>query len=109
MGVLEPTIINTLVGNGGIKLTQVLIFLIIGILIGSIANLSKKTVLLNSKLQFIGLMFLLFFMGASIGMNKSLLSNLKTIGIDSFTYAICTIFFSILFVYIVTKRFFERS
>lgn len=90
-------------------MTQILVFLIIGILIGSIANLSKKTVLLNSKLQFIGLVFLLFFMGASIGMNKSLLSNLKTIGIDSFTYAISTIFFSTLFVYIATKRFFERS
>lgn len=88
---------------------NVLIFLSIGILIGSFANLSKKTVLLNSKLQFIGLMFLLFFMGSSIGMNESLLSNLKTIGIDSFAYAASAAFFSILFVYVITRIFFERS
>jgi len=90
-------------------LTQVLIFLLIGIAIGSFANLNKKTVLLNSKLQFIGLMLLLFFMGASIGLNKSLLANLKTIGYDSFVYAASTILFSIAFVYFATKRFFERS
>jgi len=88
---------------------NVLIFLFIGILIGSFANLSKKTVLLNSKLQFCGLMLLLFFMGSSIGMNKSLLSNLKTIGIDSFAYASSAVFFSIIFVYGTTKRFFKRS
>jgi len=88
---------------------NVLIFLFIGVLIGSFANLSKKTVLLNSKLQFWGLMLLLFFMGSSIGMNKSLLSNLKTIGIDSFAYASSAVFFSIIFVYGTTKRFFKRS
>ncbi|HKL11112.1 MAG TPA: LysO family transporter [Clostridia bacterium] len=86
---------------------NVLIFLFIGIMIGSFANLNKKAVLLNSKLQFFGLMLLLFFMGSSIGMNKSLLSNLKTIGIDSFAYASSAAFFSVLFVYGTTKRFFE--
>lgn len=79
-----------------------------GILIGSFAPLGKKSMRLNSRLQFWGLMALLFLMGTSIGMDESLVAGLSTIGFDSFVYALSAAFFSTLFVYFLTGILFER-
>lgn len=88
---------------------KILVFLIAGVLIGAFANLSEKAVRLNSKMQFAGLMLLLFLMGASIGMNKSLISDLRTIGLDSLSYAAFATAFSVLFVYVISIKLFERN
>jgi uncharacterized membrane protein YbjE (DUF340 family) len=82
---------------------NIIIFLITGIIVGSTFNLSEKLRRYNGKLQYIGVMILLFAMGASLGLNKSLLSNLKDIGLKSLLFAVLTSIFSIIMVYAVTK------
>jgi len=55
-------------------------------------------------IQTVCLLFLLFVMGITIGINEEILSNIFTIGIKAWIITIFTIGFSILFVYLV-KRF----
>lgn len=82
---------------------SILVFLAVGIVIGASINLSDKLKAYNGKLQHIGVIFLLFTMGISLGLNKSILSDLKSIGVKSFTFAALTSIFSIIMVYFVTK------
>ncbi|MEA1975667.1 MAG: hypothetical protein U9N10_09030 [Bacillota bacterium] len=83
---------------------SILLILIIGITIGSTINFSEKFIKLNGKLQYVGVIILLFTMGISLGLNKSLLTKLNSIGIIALTFAILTSFFSIILVYLVTKN-----
>lgn len=89
---------------------SIIIVLLIGMVVG--ANLKptdsvKKAI---SKLQFIGVMILLFAMGAGLGLNEDLLKNLKSMGAEALTFAVLTSAVSILFVYLASKLIMkERS
>ncbi|MCT8976198.1 LysO family transporter [Clostridium sp. CX1] len=83
----------------------IIISLCIGAAIGYFINLSDKQKNYNSKLQQIGVVFLLFCMGASAGANKSIVNNLKNIGQISVTFAVLTSIFSIILVFFITSRF----
>ena len=80
-----------------------------GIIIGILKFIPEKYMKYNSKFQQAGIILLLFSMGASIGANKSLLANLKLIGLKSASYAVFTCFFSIFAVYLVTRKFFRED
>lgn len=82
---------------------SILVVLVAGIIIGASVKLSDKMKSYNSKFQFIGVVFLLFTMGVSLGLNKSMLNNLKNIGIKSLVFAALTSLFSIIMVYFATK------
>jgi len=82
---------------------SILVVLVAGIIIGASVKLSDKMKAYNSKFQFIGVVFLLFTMGVSLGLNKSILNNLKNIGIKSLVFAVLTSTFSIIMVYFTTK------
>lgn len=87
----------------------ILLFLIIGILIGRFKEFSEKDKKINGYMQQIGVIFLLFFMGASIGANKSVLKNIKTIGKTSLIFAISAIVFSVLVLYFVSEKFLKEG
>lgn len=87
----------------------ILLFLFIGIIIGYFKQFSEKSKNINSILQQIGVLVLLFFMGASIGANKSVVKNIKNIGQVSVAFAITTTIFSILVLYIVSNRFLKKE
>lgn len=48
-------------------------------------------------------------MGASIGANKSVIKDIKNIGQVSIVFAITTTIFSIIILYIVSKRFLQKG
>jgi Kef-type K+ transport system membrane component KefB len=84
---------------------EIIIALILGIIVGYFINLNKKQKKLNGKLQQLGVIFLLFSMGASIGANENIINDLPKIGIKAFTYASFTILGSVVLVFLLTNRF----
>jgi len=90
-------------------MSSIIIALIIGITIGSFIKPSDKVKNITGKFQFIGVTLLLFSMGAGLGLNKDLLSNLREIGLTGFMFATLTTVFSIFFVYLVSNAVLRRS
>lgn len=82
---------------------NLIISIILGAVIGLVVNIKDKILDFNSKFQFLLLIFLLFFMGLSIGANERIINNLGTIGLASFTYALLTTVLSIIFVFFIGK------
>ena len=76
--------------------------LVLGIALGMTINFSEKFKFFNKKLQYLGVLVLLFIMGAKLGLDKTLLINLKPLGFKSLVFAILTSIFSIFMVYLVT-------
>ncbi|MCS4523373.1 LysO family transporter [Clostridium botulinum] len=87
----------------------ILLFLFLGMLIGYFKEFSKRGKKINGILQQTGVFVLLFFMGASIGANKSVIKDIKNIGQVSIAFAITTTIFSIIILYIVSKRFLQKG
>lgn len=87
----------------------ILLFLFLGMLIGYFKNFSKKGKKINGVLQQMGVFVLLFFMGASIGANKSVIKDIKNIGQVSIVFAITTTIFSVIILYIVSRFFLEKG
>ena len=73
---------------------KIILFLCAGIAIGLFFNLSDRAKKFNSNLQLLGLVLLLGSMGISIGANPQIMSNLSTIGFQSFLYALASVLFS---------------
>lgn len=88
---------------------KILLSLALGAAIGYFFNLSNKQKKINSKVQQLAVVFLLFSMGISVGANKSVVANLKNIGASALTFAILTSLFSILLVFVVTNKFMKGS
>ncbi|ENJ9654179.1 LysO family transporter [Clostridium botulinum] len=87
----------------------ILLFLFLGMLIGYFKKFSKNGKKINGVLQQIGVFVLLFFMGASIGANKSVIKDIKNIGQVSIVFAITTTIFSVIILYIVSRSFLEKG
>jgi len=82
---------------------SIIIFLIVGIILGNRLNLSEKGKENNGKIQQLGLLLLLFSMGISIGANNEVVGNMDTIGLKAFSFAGLTTLGSIIFVYAVSR------
>lgn len=87
----------------------IIVSLIIGVCIGYFFDLSNKYKKFSSVLQQLGVILLLFSMGASAGANKSIVSNLRNIGKISVTFAILTSIFSIVLVFFVSSKFIKEN
>ncbi|TDT58451.1 LysO family transporter [Fonticella tunisiensis] len=87
----------------------IIVSLIIGMLLGLKKAVPDRVIKYNSRFQQAGIILLLFSMGASIGANKEMLLDLKTMGIKALTFAMFTTLFSILLVYIISRRFMEED
>lgn len=83
---------------------SIIIFLIVGILLGNRLSLKDKGKKINEKAQLIGLLLLLFSMGISIGANSDVVSNLNSIGLQAFVFALLTTLGSIICVFIVSRK-----
>ncbi len=88
---------------------EILIALILGAIVGYFLKLGEKGKNINGKLQQLGVIFLLFSMGASIGADKGIIKNLPTIGLKSFLFAVATIGVSIVLVYILSEKFMPKE
>lgn len=88
----------------GLRLFLYLGILVLGGIIGYKDKVSKKLQANLSTIQNICLLFILFVMGITIGINNEVISNLLSIGFKAGIISIFTVSFSILFVYLI-KRF----
>ena len=87
------------------------IFLVVGIgfFIGYKGLIKEKGIKLNSKLQTVWLMLLIFCMGVSIGRNGDIVKNLPILGGKAILFAIMTALCSIIVVYIFSNLFLEKE
>ena len=87
------------------------IFLVVGIgfFIGYKGLIKEKGIKLNSKLQTVWLMLLIFCMGVSIGRNGGIVKNLPLLGGKAVLFAIMTALFSTIVVYILSNLFLEKE
>ena len=87
------------------------IFLAVGLgfLIGYKGFIKEKGIKLNSKLQTVWLMLLIFCMGVSIGRNGDIVKNLPLLGGKAVLFAIMTALCSSIAVYIFSRLFLEKE
>lgn len=88
---------------------KILIALTVGALLGIFIKLNDRFKKINGKFQLIGLIFLLFSMGASIGADENIIKNLPAIGLKAFSFAILTILFSILLVFFTSEIIIDKK
>ena len=85
---------------------KILISLGMGFLIGYRNILNDKMIWANSKLQLVWLLFLIFVMGMSIGMDAEILTQLPVLGAKAFIFAVATCVGSVAVVYVLYRVFF---
>jgi len=87
------------------------IFLVVGIgfFIGYKGLIKEKGIKLNSKLQTVWLMLLIFCMGVSIGRNGDIVKNLPVLGGKAVLFAVMTALCSIIVVYIFSRLFLDKE
>lgn len=87
----------------GLRLILYLGILALGGLIGYKDKVSKKLQTNLNTIQNICLLFLLFVMGITIGINDEVISNIFSIGLKAGIISIFTILFSIIFVRLIRR------
>ena len=87
------------------------IFLVVGVgfLIGYKGLIKEKGIKLNSKLQTVWLMLLIFCMGVSIGRNGEIVKNLPVLGGKAVLFAIMTAVCSTIVVYLFSRLFLDKE
>ena len=87
------------------------IFLVVGIgfFIGYKGLIKEKGIKLNSKLQTVWLMLLIFCMGVSIGRNGEIVKNLPVLGGKAVLFAIMTAVCSTIVVYLFSRLFLDKE
>ncbi|WP_312060964.1 LysO family transporter [Anaerotignum sp.] len=88
---------------------KIFLVLAIGFAIGFLGLLKEKHIKLNCRLQTLWLMLLIFCMGVSIGRNGEVIRNLPALGGKALLFAILAVIGSILFVFLLSKLFFEKE
>lgn len=85
-----------------------LLFFFAGALVGrrfKLKNGNRKRVQL---FQTLSVLLILFIMGINLGKNQELIANLGKLGFRSAAFAVSSIFFSILFVYLYEKIIYDK-
>lgn len=78
----------------------IILSLLAGFFVGFKSNITEKMIKINSKMQTLCLVLLIFVMGMGIGMNKEVLDNLSTLGFKAVLFAVVTSMGSVLVVYL---------
>lgn len=80
----------------------------VGVLIGYFFS-PKKYAGFNAKLQMACTAVLIFSMGVSLGSREGFFAELSALGLKSTVYAVIPIIFSVISVYLLTKRFMKEK
>ena len=88
---------------------SIILFLTVGISIGFFFNLSEKSKKMNSNLQLLGLVLLLFSMGISIGANDNIVNSIGKIGFQSFLFAFFSIASTLAVGFVISKFLYRRN
>ena len=87
---------------------EILIFMLIGVLIGRFC-FPKKLKKLNEKMQVFMTMLLIFSMGVMLGRRENLIDELSSLGFKSLVFCLIPMSLSTVIVYFLTERFFDRD
>lgn len=87
---------------------EILIFMLIGVLIGRFC-FPKKLKKLNEKMQVVMTMLLIFSMGVMLGRREDLIDELSSLGFKSLVFCLIPAVLSIVIVYFLTERFFDKD
>lgn len=87
----------------------VLSFMVLGILIGIVFNNRKKFISIIDKLTNWAIYALLFLLGISVGLNKTIINHLDSIGAKALIITIGAVFGSIVMALITYKLFFKKN
>lgn len=87
---------------------EILIFMLIGVLIGRFC-FPKKLKKLNEKMQVVMTMLLIFSMGVMLGRREDLIDELSSLGFKSLVFCLIPTVLSIVIVYFLTERFFDKD
>lgn len=86
---------------------DILIVMGLGILAGKMI-VPKKMKSFNEKMQVASTLLLIFTLGITLGKRENFLSELSSLGIESAIFCIVPTIFSIIVVYVLTKKFMEK-
>lgn len=75
----------------------------VGMLLSYKGLIKKKLFDKISNVQLFFLFVLIFIMGIRVGMDKDIVNSISEIGIKSFIFALLTVIFSIVFVFLVSR------
>lgn len=78
---------------------KIILALTAGLAVGAFGKFNAAAISLNSRLQYLGVVALLLFMGISLGMRQDILSNIQLIGWKALVFALMTTVFSVIIVY----------
>lgn len=81
----------------------------IGFVIGFFGLVKGKGLKINSKMQTVWLILLIFCMGVSIGNSEEVMANLPQLGLKALLFAIGPILGSIAVVYVVSRIFLKEK
>ncbi|MDD4842906.1 MAG: LysO family transporter [Anaerotignum sp.] len=88
---------------------KIFLVLIVGFLIGFFGLLKEKQIKINSRLQTVWLLLLIFCMGVSIGRNGEVIKNLPVLGGKALLFAVLAVIGSVAFVFAFSKLFLEKE
>lgn len=81
----------------------------LGFLIGWLGLMKERGIRLNSRLQTLWLMLLIFCMGVSIGRDGEIVRNLPILGGKALLFAILAALGSTIVVYLLSSLFLEKE
>lgn len=88
-------------------MTLILLAFLCGLIVGFRPETPEIIIGFSQKLLSIGLIFLLFFLGAELGTSPDIIFQLQWIGLKAFIHALFTVAGSVLAVWILEKRIFK--
>ena len=83
--------------------------MVAGIIIGAMLNDKKKIISIIDKLTNWAIYALLFLLGISVGLNKTIINNLDSIGVNALIITVGAVFGSIIMALITFKLFFKKQ
>lgn len=77
--------------------------MLLGFIVGRKGNLGKALIKKLDSIQLVCLLFLLFIMGVSMGIDPNVMSSFSFLGFKGIIFASFSIIFSVFFIFIMNK------
>lgn len=88
-------------------MTLVLLIMIAGIITGVLIHRKPMLIKVNDQLISVAIYILLFLLGVSVGLNKTIIRNIGTLGFQAFIITIGAVSGSVLACWLIYKAFFQ--